>query len=146
MPLEPATAAAPPVHARLASVGYQPAFFQQRNSGSIQEEAVAAIENNRTIRRPLLQEPLLTEGGANNDVEEVPLGTTRTQARIARKKDQLEAPSTDRGLTQEPEPEPEPEPETETIPASSVSRSVSPEDMMAPQTDIVPWGPGHPNW
>ena len=174
MPLEPATAAAPPVHARLASVGYQPAFFQQRNVGSIQEEANTAIGNKRTIRHPFLQEPLLTEGGVNNNVGDAPLGMTTTQAPIARKKDQLEASVMERGLLPEPEPEPEPELETETeteteietktvtetetetktetetetdtIPSTSVSRSASPENVMPPKTDIVPWGPGHPNW
>lgn len=128
MPLEPATAAAPPVQARLASVGYQPAFFQQQNTGTIQEDADIAIGNRRTpTRRLLLQEPLLTAGGGGDGVEE---------ARDASKQGQAT------GLS---EPQPEPEPEEEPVPPTNVTRSASPEAGVAPKV-VIPWGPGHPNW
>ena len=130
MPLQPATAAAPPVQARLASVGYQPALFQQQNTGTIQEEPDTAIGNRRTPARRLLLDPLLTAGGGGDGVEE---------ARDARKKGQAT------GLPK-PQPEPQPEPEPEPVPSStSVTQSASTEAGVAP-TAAIPWGPGHPKW
>ena len=107
-------------------MGYQPAFFQQQNTGTIQEEPDTAIGNRRKPARRLLLDPLLTAGGDGDGVEE---------ARDARKKGQAT------GL-----PKPQPEPEPEPVPSStSVTQSANPEAGAAPAA-AIPWGPGHPKW